>query len=171
MSHRMTMLGTLAVVVALFGVAVPAGSAEARTPVREAASRAWGRIFARDAARDAAIAARPLPRPQRVWRYTDQASAERAAVRGLPPSSHMTAGTTPGRLPSPATAQARYGLARPPEVRMTVELPRGLPVRRAKALAGAPGVGEVTSPSRVPPQSVVRIDRLPGTAGRSGSGQ
>jgi hypothetical protein len=153
------------IAVAVLGVLVSA-EADAGGTAKRLAERTWSRIFARDAARDAALPVRPLREPRRVWRYSDRAGAARATSGGLPPGSHMTTGTTPGRLPSPARAQERYGLARPPEVRMTIDLPRGHPVRQGKAIGGSPGVGEITSPARIPPGSIVKVDPLPGARQR-----
>lgn len=146
--------------------ALVSAEADAGSTAKRVAERAWSRIFARDAARDATLPARPLREPRRVWRYSDRAGAARAAETGLPAGSHMTSRTTPGRMPSPAHAQERYGLARPPEVRMTIDLPRGHPVRHGKAIGGAPGVGEITSPAPLPPGAIVKIDPLRGGAGR-----
>lgn len=151
--------------VAVLGVLVPT-EADAGSSAKRLAERAWSRVFARDAARDATLPVRPLREPRRVWRYSDRAGASRAAETGLPAGSHMTSRTTPGRLPSPARAQERYGLARPPEVRMTIDLPRGHPVRQGKAIGGSPGVGEITSPARIPPGSIVKVDPLPGARQR-----
>ncbi len=129
-------------------------------------SRAWSRAMAtalkRDAARDAATAAKPLAQPRTVWRYTSQAQAEREMRHGVPAGGHLTAGTTAGRLPSPERAQGRYGLPARPEVRQTVRLPAGHPVRSNKALGGAPGVGEMTSTQRLPPDAIRKVQPLPG---------
>jgi hypothetical protein len=129
-------------------------------------SRAWSRAMAavlkRDAARDAATAAKPLAQPRTVWRYTSKAQAERELQRGVPAGGHLTAGTTAGRLPSPERAQARYGLPARPEVRETVRLPAGHPVRSNKTLCGDPGVGEITSTHRLPPATIHKVQPLPG---------
>lgn len=129
-------------------------------------SRAWSRAMAavlkRDAARDAATAAKPLAQPRTVWRYTSKAQAERELQRGVPAGRHLTAGTTAGRLPSPERAQGRYGLPNRPEVRETVQLPAGQPVRSTKALGGEPGVGEITSTRRLPPGAIQKVQPLPG---------
>ncbi len=129
-------------------------------------SRAWSRAMAtvlkRDAARDAAIAAKPLAKSRTVWRYTSKAQAERELQRGVPAGRHLTAGTTAGRLPSPERAQGRYGLPNRPEVRETVRLPAGHPVRANKALGGEPGVGEITSTRRLPPGAIQKVQPLPG---------
>lgn len=131
--------------------------AEAGKASKKLAGRAWRRLFARDAARDAATKARPLTKPTKVWRYTSREEAENAAKRGLAKDKHMTAGVGRGRPPTAASAQRRYGLARDPQVRMTIELPARQPVRRNKVLGGAPGVGEITSPKPVPPGAIRRI--------------
>lgn len=128
--------------------------------------RAWSRAMAavlkRDAARDAATAAKPLAQPRSVWRYTSKVQAERELQRGVPAGRHLTAGTHAGRLPSPERAQARYGLPARPEVRETVRLPAGHPVRATKALGGEPGVGEITSTHRLPPATIHKVQPLPG---------
>lgn len=130
-------------------------------------SRAWSRAMAtvlkRDAARDAATAAKSLAQPHTVWRYTRKAQAARELRHGVPAGGHLTSGTTVGRLPSPEHAQSRYGLPARPEVRETVRLPAGHPVRTNKALGGHPGVGEITSTRLLPPNAILKVQPLPGT--------
>lgn len=129
-----------------------------RAMVRDAAVQ---RALAKDLATHAAVPVRPLARDIRVWRYTTLSQARVEARRGIAPNSHMTARVSPGRLPSSQMARARYGLIKAPTARMTVQLEKGFPVRRNKAVMGAPGIGEVTSNVRVPPQAVVKIQALP----------
>lgn len=145
---------------ATLGLWLVAFPAEAGKASKSAAKRAWRRLFAREAARDAATPAKPLPKSTSVWRYTSKEEAEAAARQGLAPNKHLTAKTTPGRPPRAKTAQERYGLAREPEVRMKIELPEGQPVRRNKAVGGAPGVGEITSPKKLPPEAVKGVTLL-----------
>lgn len=67
----------------------------------------------------------------------------------------MTASARRGPPMSPQAAQRRYGiLGHPPEARETIRLPKGFPVRSGKARHGMPGIGEKTSPRRVPPKYV-----------------
>lgn len=141
--------------------AMPALPADAGG-LHRAWSRATATLLKRDAIRDAATAAKPLARPRTVWRYTSKAQAERELQRGVPAGRHLTAGTTTGRLPSPERAQGRYGLPARPEVRETVQLPAGQPVRSTRALGGEPGVGEITSTRRLPPGAIQKVQPLPG---------
>lgn len=124
-------------------------------------------LLRRDVMRDRATPARPLPRPRTAERYTTREQARRELHRGIPPGRHM-APAHPGRPLSPEHAQKKYGLPRTPQVRESVRLPAGQPVRPNKTLGGAPGVGEWTSPRRVPPRSVTRVSPLghPGRAWR-----
>jgi hypothetical protein len=69
----------------------------------------------------------------------------------------MTAGTTAGRPLSSVQVQRRYGLPQQPEVRETIRLPKGQPIRPNKVIGGAAGVGEVTSTRRVPSVAVVKV--------------
>gem|GEM_PF-5648137 len=85
--------------------------------VRKEAMR---RILQRDVARDAATRAIPSATEKKVWRYTSKARAKQEASRGIAAGKHMTSGVYSGRSPSPQTAQKRYGLPKPPEVRETV---------------------------------------------------
>jgi hypothetical protein len=77
--------------------------------------------------------------------------------RGLQPNTHMTAQGGPGRPLSPNTAKRRYGLRQRPQVRETLRLPKGYPVRSAKAFGGQPGVGELTSPKSLPPTAIQKV--------------
>lgn len=117
---------------------------------------AMARIFKQDLRNHATTAAKPLVRPRTVHRYTTRAQGRREAASGLTPNTHMTVRARPGRPPSPATAQRRYGLPYPPRVRETIRLPKGFHVRHNKAVGGAPGVGELTSPRAVPPSRIQR---------------
>lgn len=142
-------------------VALPQ-SAEAGGAARALGRAAIARVWKRDLTRDLATPPKPLARPRTVWRYTTRDRAAQEARAGVPPGSHMTAGVTPGRPPTAASAQQRYGLLKaPPEVRETIVLPKGHPVRANKALGGKPGVGELTSPARVPPEAIRRTVQLP----------
>jgi len=99
--------------------------------------------------------AKPLARPLTVQRYTTARRAAGELKRGIPAGRHMTASARPGPPMSPQAAQRRYGiLNHAPQARETIRLPKGFPVRSGKAHAGMPGIGEKTSPRRVPPKYV-----------------
>ena len=123
------------------------------------AQAAMARLLARDAARDAATAgnARAVSTSTRVWRYTTADQAKRELRDGIPTGRHFTPRVTPGRPPSPATAQRQYGLPQPPQVRMTVEMDKGTTVLRNKALGGQPGRGELVNHDPLPPSAVRRV--------------
>lgn len=141
----------------------PIETAEARGWLRAGLQKAAQRAlqleqaYARDRLRDAATPARPLGKPRRVQRYTNAASAERAQKSGLPADTHMTSGVARGRGLSAETAQQRYGLRAAPQRVLTIELPAGTPVRSNKVLAGAPGLGEITSPQRIPASAIKAV--------------
>ena len=129
---------------------------------KELAKAAMARLLGRDAARDAATAAnaRAVSSTTTVWRYTTADQARREVRRGILPGKHFTPGVAPGRPPSPYTAQRRYGLPQPPQVRMTVRLAKGTTVLRNKALGGQPGRGELVIKDAVPPGAIHRIVNL-----------
>jgi hypothetical protein len=114
------------------------------------------KILRRDLARDAATVAKPLAKPRTVYRYTSGTRAAREAQQGLAPDSHMTSVARPGRPLSAEAAQRRYGLPSKPEVRETLRL-EGQPVRHNKVLGGERGYGEITSPEKIPSESIRRI--------------
>lgn len=114
-------------------------------------------VLRRDLMRDNATIARQLPRERTVFRYTSRAQAEKELRSGIKPGSHLTARAYPGRPLKATNAQARYGLPRRPDVRMTVILPEGASVRRNRALGGAPGVGEITSVQRTKPRAIKKV--------------
>jgi hypothetical protein len=126
-----------------------------------AAKSAWSQIYKHDAARHAATPAKPSAAPRTVHRYTTSKQGTRETKQGLKPDTHMTPAATPGRPLTAGHAQQRYGIETKPEVRMTIELPKGFPVRHNKALAGEPGRGELTSPQALPPDAIKRVVRLP----------
>lgn len=137
------------------------GKAAARGAWRSSTRRLWGRsatqVLRRDIARDSAIKARALARSRTVFRYTSKAQAGSELRRGILPGRHMTSHGGPGRPLSRIAAQKRYGLRRPPQVRETISLPKGVPVRSAKALGGRPGVGEITSTKRLSPTAITKV--------------
>lgn len=121
---------------------------------------AMRRVLATDLKRDSATKAVPLPIERRVFRYTTAAQAKREAKKGIRAGMHMTARAHPGRPPLAAVARRQYGLPSSPQVRMTIKLNKGFPARHNKALAGAQGRGELTSPEGVPPINISRVVRL-----------
>ncbi len=143
---------------ALIGRALQGGTKRAAT---QTAKPAMGNVLKRDAARDAATAAKPLPAPRTVHRYTTAEQAAREAKHGLSPGTHMTPNAVSGRPLTSQHAQGRYGLPTSPQVRETIELPKGYPVRHNKALGGEPGRGELTSPQHLPPGAIRGIVPLP----------
>ncbi len=114
-------------------------------------------LLRRDLVRDRAIVPRPLTRQRTVFRYTSRKQAAVEARRGIPPGRHLTSTGGPGRPLSRVTAQKRYGLPRRPQVRETIRLPKGYPVRTAKVVGGRPGVGELTSPKRLSPTAITNV--------------
>lgn len=158
--------------VALVAVLPSVGPAEAgilgKLAGKGAGSRAAGKTprvtrqdaLRRDLARDRATPAKPLLRDRSALRYTTKQSARQEMRRGIPPRRHM-APAHPGRpLAEPDAAARKYGLPRRPEVREDIRLPRGFPVRSNKAVNGRPGVGEWTSPRRVPPSAIKKVTPL-----------
>ena len=119
------------------------------------------KLLARDLERDAITTAKALPASRTVQRFTTLQQAKREARLGLPPGTHMTPGLRRGRPLSGDGAARRYGLLRQPTARETIVLPKGTPLRVNKALGGKAGVGELTSPRRVPSAAIVRIDKVP----------
>jgi hypothetical protein len=124
-------------------------------------TKAWRGAAAKtlrwDLLRDRATHVRLLSKDRAVFRYTTKAQARQEIRKGIRPGRHMTARATAGRPLSPALAQRRYGLPQQPEVRETIRLSKGQPVRLNKAIGGAAGMGEVSSTRRVPSAAVVRI--------------
>jgi hypothetical protein len=103
---------------------------------------------------------RPLPAPRTVFRYTSPSKARRELRTGIAPGRHMTATAPAGRPPSPTTAAKQYGLLNLPRVRETIQLPKGFPGRHDKVPGGRPGIGEITSPKRVPQSAIKRVTPL-----------
>lgn len=103
---------------------------------------------------------RPLPAPITVHRYTSSGVARKELNGGIAAGRHMTATAPAGKPLNPATAMSRYGLQKPPSIRETIELPKGFPVRHNKVPGGRPGVGEITSQTRVPPQAIKKLTPL-----------
>jgi hypothetical protein len=152
--YRSLLVGLLLLTTALPPAAEAGGlgKATARGTAKSIAKALRG-----DRLRDQATRVRPLPKDRTVFRYTTRERAQQELRQGIPAGRHLTARGTPGRPLSPTQAQRRYGLPQPPEARETVRLPKGQPVRPNKALGGAPGVGELTSPQRIPPAAVTTV--------------
>jgi len=146
---------TLILSLLVFGLALPP-DAEAWSLGAGAGRAAMRRILRQDWLRDSGTAARALSRPRTVHRYLSRERAALEAREGIAPGRHMTATARPGRPLSAENAQRRYGLPETPEVRQTLRLPAGFPARSNKALGGAPGYGEITSPRALPPAAIRR---------------
>ena len=131
----------------------------ARSTARQAARRSI-EIQRKDLWNHQHTPVRPLPAPRTVHRYTSPGQARQEMRRGIEPGRHMTATAPAGRPPSPGTAANRYGLQKAPGVRETIELPRGFPARHNKVPGGRPGIGEMTSPRRVPPEAIKKAAPL-----------
>ena len=117
-------------------------------------------ILRRDLLRDKVTKARPLAAERRVFRYTTRDRARQELRRGIPGQSHLTSRAGRGRPLGPGNAQRKYGLPQRPQVRETVRLPKGQPVRTNKSLGGSPGVGEITSSKSIPPKAIERVTPL-----------
>jgi hypothetical protein len=129
----------------------------ARRGISRSLVRKMPRTLLRDRVRDLRTPALPLTRPRTVFRYTTRGQATQELKKGIQPNRHMTATGAPGRPLGPGAAKSRYGLPQKPTIRESVHLPKGFPVRHNRALQGKPGVGELTSPKRVPPGAVRKV--------------
>jgi len=130
---------------------------EAGAPGKALSRLAMKRLFRQEAARDAASVAKPLMRPRTVYRYVSRERAAQEIRQGLAQGKHMTSVARPGQPLSPEAAQRRYGLVDKPEVRETIRLPQGFQARHNRVWAGEPGVGEITSPEKVPPGAIRNV--------------
>ena len=148
------------ILLAMLGLGPEVVGAAPRGPLRGLFRREIREVLRRDLVRDRRLPVSRLERPLTVHRYTTLSQARRELREGLAPGTHTTAHARPGRPPSPETAQRRYGLPRKPEARETISLPEGTPVRRGKALGGRPGVGEIITARRVPPEAIRRVTPL-----------
>jgi hypothetical protein len=145
------------------GLAKSAARAAAKSTGRAAEKQAIGRalqIQRKDIWNHAHTPVRPLRAPRTVYRYTSPSRAREELRSGVAPGRHMTATAPAGHPPSPETAQRRYGLAEPPEVRETITLPKGFPARHNKVPGGRPGTGEITSSKGVPPSAIKKVTPL-----------
>lgn len=129
-------------------------------PAKAAARSAMKRTLAKDAARDAATVARPLRRDLQVSRYTTRDQAASDAVKGLDPGKHLTGKTERLKPLSAVKATKRYGLPAKPQVRETWRVAKGTPVRRNTVMGGQKGATEITTPHRLPPKDLVRVEPL-----------
>lgn len=147
--------------IGLLVLAIAMPPAAEASPWRKAVARGVATRFTKvlrgDWLRDRVTRVRPLPKGRTVFRYTPRAQARQELRQGILPGRHLTARGTPGRPLSGVQAQRRLGLPQPPAVRETIRLPKGQPVRPNKVLGGAPGVGEITSPSRIPSAAITRV--------------
>lgn len=156
--------GLLMIATAMAAPPAAEGGSLARSVFRgtmKGATRAFrrgpGQILRRDLLRDRATRVRPLARNRTVFRYTTKKQARQELRRGIRPGSHTTSRAVPGRPPGPGLAQRRYGLPRQPQVRETIHLPKGHPVRLNKALGGRPGTGEITSTKPLSPKAIRKV--------------
>jgi hypothetical protein len=156
----------LRLLVFAFAVATAAPTAEARR--LKAVGNALTKKLAVDRQRDEVTKAVPLLKPMTVHRYTSTEQARSELHRGLAPGTHMTANARSGPPLTAAHAQRRYGLPATPSARETIRLPANTLVRRNKVLGGSPGYGEITSPERIPPAAVLRVDRVRPTGASAG---
>lgn len=115
------------------------------------------RATVRDFKRDSASPAKRLSRELTTFRYATRAEAKRELRSGIRPRTHFTSSARPGRPLSARAAQARYGLPRTPEVRMTVGFPKGSPVKRNRVIGGARGVGELTTAKRTDSRVIRKV--------------
>ena len=113
-----------------------------------------------EALRDLKTPVTRLPKSRIVWRYTKKQYAQEEQRAGIASNRHLTAQRTGSKPLSAYSAQRRYGLHLLPEVRETVLLPRGHPVRINKAWRGQPGVGEITSPQPLPRTAIIAVRSL-----------
>lgn len=121
----------------------------------------YKKVLAHDAARDKKTVAKPLEKSRTVRRYTSAKNARTAKKNGVPAGSHMTSRTPKGRPISAKTARKRYGLNNKPEARITIQIPKGQPVKKNKVIGGKPGWGEITSTKPIQPKDVKRVDIFP----------
>jgi hypothetical protein len=140
---------------AWLGRAVLRGVAKSAT--RGVRARSASSLLRRDLARDAASPVRRLAEPRTVFRYTSRAQARHELRTVIAPGRHMTSRAQPGRPLGARTAKKRYGLPAKPEVRETVKLPPGQPIRLNRALGGEAGRGELTSPAPVPRAAIRKV--------------
>jgi hypothetical protein len=113
-----------------------------------------------DLAKHMTTAPKPLKAERIVQRYTSKKLAMQEAKFGLAPNTHMTAVARRGRPLTDTAAKQRYGLFAPPQVRETIRLTKGIPVRHNRATGAARGVWELTSSKRMPAAVIKKITPL-----------
>jgi hypothetical protein len=156
------LVGLLSVVVGLPSAAAAGSLAKAAARgATKSVTRAWrgtaAKTLRRDLLRDRATRVRSLVRDRTVFRYTTKTQARQEIRKGIQSGSHLTARATAGRPLSLVRAQRRYGLPQRPEVRETIRVPKGQPVRLNRVVGGAAGIGELTSSRRVPPGAIEKV--------------
>ena len=139
------------------GKAAARGAAKS---VLKTANKGLAQKLRRDLLRDRKTPVRVLRHDRHVFRYATKAQARREIRSGLWPGTHMTSRATAGRPLSSSTAQRRFGIPKRPQVRETIHLQKGVPVRSNRVVAGKPGIGETTSPKRIPGQSIEKVVSL-----------
>lgn len=168
-AHRRAALQATVVAGVFLMILAPSAAAQAsralvRALERRAAERAVRHeamsVLRRDAARDAGVAATTLNKNLTTHRYVTGKKLLPELQRGLRPGAHTSSRALPGRPPNAATAQRIFGLPERPAWRLRIEWPKGWPVRKAKALGGRPGVGEITSRRALPRSAVKGAIRL-----------
>ncbi len=107
------------------------------------------------------VPVRALPQARTVQRYNTKTLAKQELRRAVSPGSHMTAGARRSRPMSGQHTKQHCGLVRKPNVRETIQLPKGFPVRHNHATSAARGVRELTSPQPLPPQAFKKVVPLP----------
>jgi hypothetical protein len=133
----------------------------AARPSARALSRGASRWLSQDRTMHRTTSALPLRKPATVRRYTSLGQAQAEARRGLAPNTHMTAPVRPGRPPSAAEAQRRFGLPRRPTAVETLRIPKGTPVRKGRVAAEQRRRWEWTSPRTIPPGAVQSVRPTP----------
>ncbi len=131
-------------------------------------SKDFKAIFARDRKMHSVTPAKPAPRDRIVERYTTMKQAQHERKYGLAKDSHMTSRVHHGRPYSAETARNRLGIAGRVDAKETIRIPKGQPLRNNKALGGAPGVGETSSPKPLPKEAVLDVKAIRSSNG-SGS--
>ncbi|MCC6472669.1 MAG: hypothetical protein IT514_02895 [Burkholderiales bacterium] len=170
-SRRSIVLAALAAFcLAPFAASASAGRTAARVAAKAAAKRMakasvkrdWASIRAKDRVAHDRATVKANPQERLVERYTTREQAARELRHGIGRDTHMTTGIRRGRSLSAEGAAQRYGLERAPEVKETIRIPKGHPVRSGvKVQAGKPGVAEITSPIPLPPGTIVKVAPVP----------
>ncbi len=163
----------IAIFLLALGLALPGHAAVGRAIARGTARSVARRVSVSGARRQTSLVlrrdalshlkpARPLARPLTVQRYTSARRAASEVRYGIPVGRHMT---SPARRGPPMNAQSavrRFGLVTSPapQVRETIHLPKGFPLRSGKVNHGLHNVVERTSSRRVPPRAITSVTRV-----------